>query len=132
MDAYTAIDRKISLNPVLQSFQLVVNKYKLDPGLIDAFLYCMEMDLTDRDYDEESYKKYIYGSAEAIGLICLKVFCEGDEKLYESLSSLAKSLGSAFQKVNFIRGIKSDTMIGSGCISRGLILMTLVYLAKNK
>ena len=107
-DTYEAIERKISLNPVLQSFQLVVNKYKIDRVLIDAFLKSMAMDLTDKKYDMHSYKEYIYGSAEVVGLMCLKVFCEGDKQLYDSLTEPAKSLGSAFQKVNFLRDIESD------------------------
>ena len=92
----------------MQSFQLVVNKYKIEHELIEAFLHSMEMDLYETNYDENSYKKYIYGSAEVVGLMCLRVFCEGNEQQYEVLKNGARSLGSAFQKVNFLRDLKSD------------------------
>lgn len=108
METYKAIAQKISLNPVLQSFQLVVNKYNITSELIDAFLDSMAMDLNNQNYSEASYKKYIYGSAEVVGLMCLKVFCEGDEAQYEILKEPARKLGSAFQKVNFLRDMKSD------------------------
>ncbi|MBO3699979.1 phytoene/squalene synthase family protein [Roseivirga sp. E12] len=107
-DTYQAIEEGISLNPVLHSFQMVVNKYKLDHALIEAFLHSMEMDLDETTYDKAGYEEYIYGSAEVVGLMCLQVFCEGDTAMYEDLLPPAKSLGSAFQKVNFIRDIKSD------------------------
>ncbi len=105
---YRAIHEEISLNPVLHCFQMVVNEYQIDNNLIDAFLYSMEMDLLDIEYEQSTYEKYIYGSAEVVGLMCLKVFCEGDEKQYQQLMPPAKSLGAAFQKVNFLRDIKSD------------------------
>jgi phytoene/squalene synthetase len=105
---FKSIKEEISLNPVLHSFQMVVNEYQIDHELIEAFLYSMEMDLLDIDYEQATYEKYIYGSAEVVGLMCLKVFCEGDEKQYQELLPPAKSLGSAFQKVNFLRDIKSD------------------------
>lgn len=107
-DTYRAIEEGISLNPVLQSFQEVVHKYKIEKELIDAFLRSMEMDLHDIDYDQNSYEEYIYGSAEVVGLMCLRVFCEGDTAQYDSLKDSARSLGAAFQKVNFLRDIKSD------------------------
>ena len=107
-DMYQAIQKGISMNPVLQSFQIVVNKYGIDHELIDAFLESMEMDLTEKKYSAEDYKKYIFGSAEVVGLMCLKVFCEGDKRLYNELKGPAKSLGSAFQKVNFLRDLKAD------------------------
>ncbi len=107
-DTYQAIEEKISLNPVLHSFQQVVNEYQIDHDLIEAFLVSMEMDLSKTDYADPDYKKYIYGSAEVVGLMCLKVFCGGDEKEYQRLLPPAKHLGSAFQKVNFLRDIKSD------------------------
>ncbi|MCE7994047.1 MAG: phytoene/squalene synthase family protein [Roseivirga sp.] len=107
-DTYKAIADGVSLNPVLHSFQAVVNKYHIEQELIDSFLYSMELDLTEQDYTEDGYEEYIYGSAEVVGLMCLRVFCEGDSDLYDSLLSPAKKLGSAFQKVNFIRDIKSD------------------------
>lgn len=107
-DTYQAIEEKISLNPVLHSFQLAVNEFAIDRELIAAFLYSMEMDLTEQDYDQQNYEKYIYGSAEVVGLMCLRVFCEGDDAEYQRLKPMAKSLGAAFQKVNFLRDIKSD------------------------
>lgn len=105
---FEAIERKISLNPVLQSFQEVVNSYHIDRRLIDAFLRSMEMDLENTCYTDDGYKEYIYGSAEVIGLMCLKVFCEADEALYVKLVPKARSLGAAFQKINFLRDIKAD------------------------
>lgn len=107
-DAYHAIDQKISLNPVLNSFQKVVNQFKIDKNLIEAFLHSMEMDLDYTTYDDTKYQEYIYGSAEVVGLMCLKVFCEGNQAMYDKLKSSACKLGSAFQKVNFLRDIKSD------------------------
>lgn len=107
-DAFKAIEQKISLNPVLHSFQLIVNKYEIDQQLIKAFLQSMEMDLDKKAYDAQDYKTYIYGSAGAIGLMCLKVFCENNKLLYQSLKPMACSLGAAFQKVNFLRDIKAD------------------------
>lgn len=107
-DTYTAIDEKISLNPVLNSFQEVVHHYGIDQELIDAFLFSMEMDLDHSRYEDSLYKKYIYGSAEVVGLMCLKVFCEGNEEEYQALKPAACSLGAAFQKVNFLRDMKSD------------------------
>lgn len=107
-DTQAAIDDQISLNPVLQSFQEVVNKYQIEFDLIDAFLKSMEMDLEKTSYTDESYKTYIYGSAEVVGLMCLRVFCEGDANLYQQLLPKARSLGSAFQKINFLRDIKAD------------------------
>jgi 15-cis-phytoene synthase len=107
-DTYLAIEEKISLNPVLHSFQIVVNEFLIEKELIEAFLVSMEMDLSERDYNPESYHKYIYGSAEVVGLMCLRVFCEGDTNMYDRLKESARSLGAAFQKVNFLRDIKSD------------------------
>lgn len=107
-DTMQAIKMGISLNPVLHSFQAVVNKFALPMELIDAFLYSMEMDMDTSTHHEESYSKYIYGSAEVIGLMCLMVFCEGDVKKYEHLKPNAQSLGAAFQKINFLRDLKSD------------------------
>lgn len=107
-DTYLAIALKISLNPVLHSFQYVVNKYNISHDLIEAFLHSMEMDIDKSKYDPEQYNEYIYGSAEVIGLMCLMVFCEGDQKIYDELTPYARSLGAAFQKINFLRDIKSD------------------------
>lgn len=107
-DTWNAIRNGISTNPVLQAFQLTVNKYKIDDELTEAFLYSMTLDLDKKEYDEAFYNKYIYGSAEVVGLMCLRVFCEGDSKLYDSLVEPARKLGAAFQKVNFLRDLKSD------------------------
>ncbi len=105
---YEAIEEGISLNPVLHSFQKVVREYKIEHELIDAFLHSMAMDLGNVAYDPTKYSEYIYGSAEVVGLMCLRVFCNGDEELYQSLKGDARSLGAAFQKVNFLRDLKSD------------------------
>lgn len=107
-DTYRAIEEKISLNPVLHAFQEVVHKYSIERELIDAFLDSMEMDLYFERYHDSLYKKYIYGSAEVVGLMCLRVFTEGDKEAYERLKAPACSLGSAFQKINFLRDMKSD------------------------
>jgi phytoene/squalene synthetase len=106
--AFEAIEEGISLNPVLHSFQSVVREYKIEHELIDAFMHSMAMDLGTVSYDPGKYHEYIYGSAEVVGLMCLRVFCNGDEELYNSLKADARSLGSAFQKVNFLRDLKSD------------------------
>jgi 15-cis-phytoene synthase len=107
-ETYDAIKRGISLNPILNSFQRTVNEFNIDHKLIDAFFHSMEMDLNKKVYDCQGYKEYIYGSAEVVGLMCLYVFCEGKKELYEELESSARSLGAAFQKVNFLRDIKAD------------------------
>lgn len=107
-ETYDAIERGISLNPILHSFQRTVNQYRIDLALIDAFFNSMEMDLSRTAYDEQAYDEYIYGSAEVVGLMCLYVFCEGDIALYNNLKEPARSLGAAFQKVNFLRDIKAD------------------------
>jgi len=110
-DYKKALDRKISINPILNSFQKVVHDFKLYE-LADSFMDSMKMDLNKTDYlTEEEYKKYIYGSADVVGLMCLKIFVEGDEAKYEKLKDKAMSLGSAFQKVNFLRDIKDDFQI---------------------
>ena len=107
-DTYRAIEEKISLNPVLHAFQKTVHEYKIERELIEAFLRSMEMDLYHDRYEDHLYKEYIYGSAEVVGLMCLRVFCEGDEALYQKLKAPACSLGAAFQKINFLRDMKSD------------------------
>ena len=107
-DAFLAIEDKISLNPILNSFQETVNTYNIDLSLINNFLDSMEMDLSEKIYNEENYKNYIYGSAEVVGLMCLKVFVNGNETLYNNLRPSASSLGSAFQKVNFLRDANID------------------------
>ncbi|MEY3367566.1 MAG: hypothetical protein RI973_721 [Bacteroidota bacterium] len=107
-DTYRAIEEGISLNPVLNAFQEVVNSYGIERDLIDAFLDSMEMDLYHSIYGTGLYEKYIYGSAEVVGLMCLRVFCKGDREMFERLKSPARSLGAAFQKINFLRDLKSD------------------------
>ncbi|MAZ96781.1 phytoene/squalene synthase family protein [Schleiferiaceae bacterium] len=107
-DTYLALDEKISLNPILNSFQQVVSAFDIDRELIETFLKSMEMDLYKNDYDEAGYKAYILGSAEVVGLMCLKVFVDGDEKRYQELKKPAMQLGSAFQKINFLRDLNAD------------------------
>lgn len=110
-ETYEAIENKISLNPILNSFQKVVNKYNINLNLIESFFESMEMDLDKVNYSQEKYEKYIYGSAEVVGLMCLYVFTEGNIKLYNKLEKFAKKLGSAFQKINFLRDLKADYQI---------------------
>ncbi|MCH2230623.1 MAG: phytoene/squalene synthase family protein [Crocinitomicaceae bacterium] len=107
-NTYSSIERGISLNPILNSFQATVNKFNIDIQLIDQFLHSMEMDLSKIEYNEAKYDEYILGSAEVVGLMCLKVFVQGDEEEYEKLKPSAMTLGSAFQKINFLRDIKDD------------------------
>lgn len=107
-DTHEAIKDRISLNPILNSFQDVVNSYNIDFDLVDTFLNSMEMDLNPTTYDESKYEKYILGSAQVVGLMCLKVFLNGNEIKYNELKPYAMSLGSAFQKINFLRDIKAD------------------------
>lgn len=107
-DTYAALEDGISLNPVLQAFQEVVNRYNIGLDLIDPFLDSMALDLEDHLYHSDLYERYIYGSAEVVGLMCLKVFVDGDEAEYERLKAPARSLGAAFQKINFLRDMKSD------------------------
>lgn len=108
-DLELALKHKISLNPILNSFQETYHKYNIDKHLVDAFMKSMRLDLHKHNYlTEAEYKDYIYGSADVVGLMCLKVFVKGDHKKYETLKSSAMSLGSAFQKVNFLRDLKAD------------------------
>jgi len=107
-DTYEAIDQGISTNPIIHAFQKVVRNYNIGHDLIDAFLKSMEMDLEETTYDRINYDSYIYGSAEVVGLMCLNVFVSGDQNKFNELKESAKMLGSAFQKVNFLRDIKSD------------------------
>ena len=106
---YTAIKNKISLNPILNSFQETVHKYNIEPDLYEAFMKSMRLDLSKKTYlTDTEYKEYIYGSADVVGLMCLRVFVKGNNKLYNELKSSAMRLGSAFQKVNFLRDLKAD------------------------
>jgi len=105
---YQAIEDRISTNPVLHSFQLAVNQFGIGKDLIKPFFNSMEEDLQTVTHSSDSYNQYIYGSAEEVGLMCLRIFCKGDDSLYQHLLPHARSLGAAFQKVNFLRDIKSD------------------------
>ncbi|MEY4791572.1 MAG: hypothetical protein RIT34_379 [Bacteroidota bacterium] len=108
VQTYEAIAAGISLNPILNSFQWAVNRYQIPAELIDTFLDSMEMDLQKQTYDQGKYETYILGSAEVVGLMCLKVFVEGDQVQYEQLKPYAMKLGAAFQKINFLRDLKAD------------------------
>lgn len=108
-DLYEALEQKISLNPILNAFQQTVHQFDIDTELIDAFLKSMRQDLSKQTYNShEEYQEYIYGSADVVGLMCLKVFMQGDEASYQALKPAAMSLGSAFQKVNFLRDLNAD------------------------
>lgn len=107
-DTWTALDERISLNPVLHAFQETVHQYGIERELIEAFLRSMEMDLEKNTYDLRGYDEYIYGSAEVVGLMCLRVFVEGNNAEYQRLKEPARRLGAAFQKINFLRDLKSD------------------------
>lgn len=110
-ETWKSIDEGISLNPILNSFQAVVNRYQIDHELIRLFLNSMEMDLQSMEYNSDKYKEYIVGSAEVVGLMCLHVFVDGNLKQYEELKPYAMKLGSAFQKINFLRDLKDDYQI---------------------
>ena len=108
-DLEISLKNKISLNPILNSFQYTYHKYDIDHELVSSFMDSMRLDLSKSKYKtEEEYKNYIYGSADVVGLMCLKVFVKGNRKKYDELKSSAMSLGSAFQKVNFLRDLKAD------------------------
>jgi phytoene/squalene synthetase len=108
-DFHESINQKISLNPILNAFQKTIFKYNIDLKLVDAFLKSMRMDLDKKEYfSREEYERYIYGSADVVGLMCLKIFVNGNENDYIKLKPSAMKLGSAFQKVNFLRDFKSD------------------------
>lgn len=112
-DTYRAIEDGISTNPILHSFQVTVNHFNIDRDLIASFLKSMEMDLNQKNYSPDDFKEYIRGSAEVVGLMCLRVFCTGNDERYTKLKPNAMSLGSAFQKINFLRDLKAD-YIGMG------------------
>jgi phytoene/squalene synthetase len=104
-----ALEEKISLNPILNSFQETVHRYAIDRSFIDAFMQSMRWDLSKKVYEtQDEYRAYIYGSADVVGLMCLRVFVKGDDALFDQLKSSAMALGSAFQKVNFLRDLKAD------------------------
>ncbi|MBL0739705.1 phytoene/squalene synthase family protein [Chryseolinea lacunae] len=112
-DTFRAVREKISLNPILNSFQHAVNRYAIEDELIEQFLKSMEMDLYKTVHNEATFKEYILGSAEVVGLMCLRIFCKGDKPLYDQLKPFAMSLGSAFQKINFLRDLQAD-YVGMG------------------
>ncbi|WP_231489797.1 phytoene/squalene synthase family protein [Pedobacter sp. Leaf170] len=123
-DCYEAIEEKISLNPILNAFQKVVNQYQIKRELIDLFLESMEMDLKKEEYTPQKYDRYILGSAQVVGLMCLQVFVKGDNQRYEQLKESAMKLGSAFQKVNFLRDLKADYYLLSRSYFPGVDLST--------
>ena len=108
VDTFLAIEEGVSTNPILNSFQKAVKDYHIDLNLIDTFLKSMEMDLEQVEYTREKFNEYILGSAEVVGLMCLHVFCQGDEALFTKTKPYAMKLGAAFQKVNFLRDLKDD------------------------
>jgi phytoene synthase len=107
-DTHEAIRERISLNPILNSFQATVHAYQIQQELIDIFLRSMEMDLDKKGYDVPAFKEYVTGSAEVVGLMCLRIFTKGNPDMYDRLKPHAMSLGSAFQKINFLRDLKAD------------------------
>jgi len=132
-DYYTAIEEGISLNPILNAFQLTVKKYQITDDLVQAFLKSMKLDLKKETYNTVGeYNDYIYGSADVVGLMCLKVFVAGDNEKYESLKGAAMSLGSAFQKVNFLRDLKDDYEVLNRSYFPGVNLKSLTFEAKNE
>jgi 15-cis-phytoene synthase len=112
-DTFEAVREKISLNPILNSYQRTVNEYGIEDQITEQFLKSMAMDLSKTSYDENSFREYVLGSAEVVGLMCLRVFCDGNKNRYEELKPYAKSLGAAFQKINFLRDLNAD-FIGMG------------------
>lgn len=110
-ETYKAIEQKVSTNPILHSFQWVVNRFEIDREYIEGFLYSMRLDLNQQEYNEQEFEKYIYGSAEVVGLMCLRVFCMDNPELFNTLIPQARALGSAFQKVNFLRDLKDDFVL---------------------
>ena len=108
LETFRAIEEKISLNPILHSFQATVNQYKIEKNLVESFLKSMENDLHKTNYNDTEINDYIFGSAEVVGLMCLRVFSEGNSVIFDELSPYARRLGSAFQKVNFLRDIHND------------------------
>ena len=131
-DTWEAIEKGISTNPVLYAFQETVNKYNIDLKLIKAFLTSMEMDLSNSTYERSNYDEYIYGSAEVVGLMCLKVFVNGSQEKYDELEHSARMLGAAFQKVNFLRDIKSDIIERGRIYLPGVSELTFINNANKK
>lgn len=131
-DYYKALKTGISLNPILNCFQLTVKKYNIPDDLVQDFLKSMKLDLNKTDYNTiEEFNNYIYGSADVVGLMCLKVFVNGDDEKYNNLKSYAMSLGSAFQKVNFLRDLKDDYEVLNRSYFPGVDLKSLDFDSKN-
>lgn len=107
-DTYLALEQRISLNPILNAFQDTYHRYNIDKSHVDTFLKSMEMDLYESEHDRESFETYVLGSAEVVGLMCLRVFTKGDDAMYQSLYPQARALGAAFQKINFLRDLHAD------------------------
>ncbi len=107
-DTYLALEQRISLNPILNAFQDTYHRFNIDKSHVDTFLKSMEMDLYESEHDRESFETYVLGSAEVVGLMCLRVFTKGDDKLYHELYPQARALGAAFQKINFLRDLHAD------------------------
>ena len=107
-ETFLAVERGLSTNPIIHAYQLTANQYKIDNALLKAFFQSMKMDLYQIEYNADNYNEYIFGSAEVVGLMCLRVFTEGNQKMYDELKAGAKALGAAFQKVNFLRDMQSD------------------------
>jgi len=131
-DTYLAIERGISLNPILHSFQQTISNYGIPVGLVDSFFKSMEMDLSKTHYSDSGYKEYIYGSAEVVGLMCLYIFCEGKHDQYQQLKPYAQSLGAAFQKVNFLRDVKADYEGMNRTYFPGIDFTNFTYDKKNE
>jgi phytoene synthase len=131
-ETWEALDKRISVNPILNSFQKTVHSYDIQYELIELFFQSMEMDLRRISYDKDKYDQYILGSAEAVGLMCLRVFTEKNKKLYEELKPSAMKLGSAFQKVNFLRDLKDDYQLLGRTYFPNLDLMDFNIQAKKQ
>ena len=131
-DYYKGLEEGISLNPILNAFQLTVKKYNINDELIQAFLKSMKQDLHKVDYTSAEFNNYIYGSADVVGLMCLRVFVNGDEKRYEKLKMSAMRLGSAFQKVNFLRDLKDDVEMLNRSYFPGINILNLDSNTKAK
>ena len=131
-ETWNALDEGISLNPILQSFQQTVNRFQIDRALIEQFLKSMEMDLQPEIYDRDKYEEYILGSAEVVGLMCLHVFVNGDKKAFDMLKPTAMKLGSAFQKVNFLRDIKDDVQTLGRCYFPNVNMNSLTAESKQE
>ncbi len=131
-DTYDALENRISVNPVLNSFQKTVHEYKIDTNLIEVFLHSMEMDLEKINYTREVYNEYIVGSAEVVGLMCLHVFTDGEAEAFSKLKPYAMRLGAAFQKVNFLRDLREDYEELGRCYFPGVDLSDFSCEAKKQ